>query len=278
MSYIKQPKELDVIQQGGEILGKILEHILDAAESGVNMAHLDQMAEEKILEAGGRPTFKGYQPSAKKDPFPSTICASINEEVVHGIAEEGKILQEGDLLSIDIGMEWPVEKSKQNISNSDSEFGGYITDTAATKIIGEANKENRKLKTTTRKALYAGIEQAKPGNTVADIGRAVEDFVEPFGYGIVRDLCGHGVGHGIHEEPNVFNFYKEEMEEYKLEEGVVIAIEPMLIISGNPNVKTAEDGWSIVSKDESMTAHFEHTVIIREDGPEIATKRPNEAI
>lgn len=280
MPYIKQPKERKIISQAGSIIGKILEEVLQAAKPGVNMAHLDRMAEEKIMEAGGSPTFKGYQPSPSKDPFPSTICASINEEIVHGVASEEKILQEGDLLSIDVGMEWPVEASKQNITNSYSEYGGFIVDTAATIIIGDKEnpQELRELLDVTQKALYTGIEQFRAGNKVSDIGQAIEDYVESYGYGIVRDLCGHGVGHGIHEEPNVFNFYKQDLEEYELEEGVVLAVEPMLILSGNHEIETKADGWSIVSQDGSLSAHFEHTVILDEDGPEIVTKRPNEAI
>lgn len=278
MSYIKRKEEIQMIKKGGRELGRILEHLASMAEPGVSVAEIDEKAEEMILEIGGRPTFKGYKPKPGTRPFPSTICASVNEEIVHGIAKEDKILQNCDIFTIDVGMEWPVEESKQDVVNSFSQNGGFINDTAVTVAVGDIDEDTEKLLNRTQQSLYKGIEQARAENTVADIGKTIEEYIDQFGYGIVRDLCGHGVGHEIHEEPNVFNFYDKSSEKYKLRSGVVIAIEPMIISSGEHRIKTADDGWSIESLDGSLSAHYEHTVIITEDGPEIATKRPNEEI
>ncbi|MFB6225720.1 MAG: M24 family metallopeptidase, partial [Candidatus Paceibacteria bacterium] len=192
---------------------------------------------------------------------------------------DDRVLQPGDIVSIDVGMEWPVEDEHQHIINPHSKHGGYITDTAFSKIIGENNNEDKEnLLKTTQRALYAAIDQARVGNTVADIGKKVEEIVEPEGFGIVKRLCGHGVGHEVHEEPNVFNFYTEQGEQQELKEGVVIAIEPMLTQGGNPEVTTGENEWSIVTEDGGSAGHFEHTVIVEPDGPTVATKRPGEDI
>ena len=260
MSYIKTKQETQLILEGGKILGKILTELGTMAKPGVSAFIIDQKAEELIKSAGGRPAFKGYKNHRHDPPFPSTICACVNEELVHGIATKEKILKAGDIFTIDIGME----------------YKGYFTDTALTVIVGEVPKEVKKLLEVTEGSLFAGIKKCKIGNTVADIGRAIEDYVNKNGkYGIVRDLVGHGVGHAVHEDPRVPNYYSPENEKWVLEEGVVIAIEPMITL-GTHEVMTADDGWSISTADDSLCAHFEHTIIITKNGPVIATLRPGE--
>lgn len=271
MSYIKKQYEIDKILEGGAIIGGILEKLGEMVEPGRNAKEIDDVAEKMIREAGGIPAFKGYQPHKHATPFPSTICASLNTEIVHGIATEDKVFKEGDIFSIDIGMQWPAKSGEGKNGN------GFFTDTAITVPVGEIDDKLKQLLNVTRKSLYLGIEQAKPGNRIADIGRKVEKYIKPQGYGIVRDLVGHGVGHDVHEDPRVPNYYDEELEMWEIRPGVVIAIEPMITI-GDYHIVTGEDGWGIHTEDKSLSAHFEHTVVITEEGPVIATKRPNEKI
>lgn len=268
MAYIKTPEERQQILKGGKILGEILEALAKAVKTGVTSLEIDKLAEKLIKKAGGKPAFKGYKNKKNDLPFPSAICACVNEELVHGIARADQKLKNGDIFSIDIGME----------------RGRYFTDTAITVIVGDGSTslttsvsdETKELLRVTKEALEVGIKAAKPGNTVADIGRAIEQYVKSQGdYGIVRDLVGHGVGHAVHEEPRVPNYYDKEMEKWVLEPGVVIAIEPMIAI-GHHAIEIAEDGWTVRMKDRSLCAHFEHTVIITEDGNKVATRRPAE--
>jgi methionyl aminopeptidase len=269
MAYIKQPEEIKKIKQGGKILGEILEKLAGMVKPGVSAWDIDVEAERLIKEAGGRPAFKGYKGRKSEPPFPSTICASKNDELVHGIATKDKVLNDGDIFSIDIGMQWPLKCGKGENGN------GFYTDTALTVPVGSVPEKTKQLISVTKKCLEIGIEQAKVGNTIADIGKAIQSWVEPQGYGVVRDLVGHGVGHGVHEEPRVPNYYDKSLESYILEEGVVIAIEPM-ITQGDYNVKTADDGWSISTADGSLNAHQEHTVVITKKGPLVVTRRPKE--
>ncbi len=260
MSYIKTKGDIEQILKGGKILGEILEVLAKAVKPGVTSLEIDKLAEKLIKKAGGKPAFRGYKNKKNDPPFPSTICACVNEELVHGIARADQKLKNGDIFSIDIGME----------------RNGFFTDTAITVIVGEVPEKTMELMRVTREALEVGISAAKPGNTVADIGRAIEQFVKSQGnYGIVRDLVGHGVGHAVHEDPRVPNYYDKEMENWVLEPGVVIAIEPMISL-GHHAIETAEDGWTVRMKDKSLCAHFEHTVVITEDGNKIATRRPDE--
>ena len=269
MAYIKSAEEIALITEGGAILGKILEKLAGMVKPGISAWELDQEAERMIKEAGGRPAFKGYRGRKSEPPFPSTICASKNEELVHGIATKEKILNDGDIFSIDIGMQYPIKCGKGENGN------GFFTDTALTVAVGKIPEKTKQLLNVTKKCLEIGIVQAQVGNTVASIGKAIQDWVEPQGYGIVRDLVGHGVGHAVHEDPRVPNYYDKSLENYILREGVVIAIEPMVTI-GDYHVITADDGWSISTADNSLCAHQEHTIVITKDGPMVVTRRPNE--
>ncbi len=271
MSYTKKSSEIKYLREGGRKMGEILETLEKMIKPGVSSLEIDRMAEKLILESGGVPAFKGYKTRRGDTPFPGTLCFSLNDEVVHGIPSAEKIIQAGDLVSLDIGMQYPANCGAGPNGN------GFFVDTALTVVAGKKiSKEYRDLLEVTRISLEKGLEQCVIGNTVADIGRAIEDYVDSQGkYGIVRDLVGHGVGHAVHEEPHVANYYNEELEQWILKENVVLALEPMITL-GTWRVKTANDGWSIQTADGSMSAHFEHTVIITKKGPEVITRRPNE--
>jgi len=273
--YIKKPQEIALIVEGGALLGAILEQLTHMVGPGVSCFEIDQSAERLIVAAGGRPAFKGYKTRPSDPPFPSTICASINHELVHGIATKEKILHEGDIFSIDIGMEWPVSVPTA-IGASAGASRGYFTDTAITVAVGGIPKEVQKLIEVTQEALEVGIRETRPGNTIADIGRAIEAYVRSQGaYGIIEELVGHGVGHSVHEEPRVPNYYDAEFESWVIRPGVVIAIEPMISL-GSRFIETASDGWTISPQDKSLSAHFEHTIAITEGGPVVVTRRPGE--
>lgn len=241
-------------------MGRILADLAKMCHAGMSTWEVDAAAEKMIIAAGGRPAFKGYKTRSADVPFPGTICASVNEELVHGIAKKDKILKNGDIFTIDIGMEW----------------GGLYTDTAVTVAIGKIPAKTRELMRVTQESLERAIEVVKPGNTVADIGKAVEDYVKSQGkYGIVRDLVGHGVGHAVHEEPRIPNYYDRNLDYIVLKPGMVVAIEPMISLGGW-RVVTADDGWTISMADRSLCAHYEHTIIITKSGNVVATRRPSE--
>lgn len=269
MSYRKTAEEMEKIIEGGRLIGGILEQLQTKALPGVTGADLDRDAEAMIRAAGGVPAFKGYRGRKSDPPFPGTICFSLNRELVHGIPTKEKVIVDGDIVSIDIGMQWPV---------SQPSACGYFTDTAVTFVVGKAPKEIEKLLSVTHDALEAGIRAVKIGSTIADIGKAVEMYVKSQGnYGIIRDLVGHGVGHAVHEEPRVPNYYDSALHAWKIEPGVVIAIEPMIAL-GRHEVETADDGWTILTMDRSLSAHFEHTIVVTDNGPVVATRRPLEFI
>ncbi len=269
MSYIKTREEQLWITEGGHILGEILEYLGTLAVSGATAYDIDCEAEALIKKAGGRPSFKGYRSRRSDPPFPTTICASLNEEVVHGIATNTKVLSTGDIFTIDIGMEYPMKSGLGRFGN------GFFTDTALTVLIGHTTPDVSLLFERTYESLKKGIAAAVVGNTIASIGKAVEEYITPFKYGIVRDLVGHGVGYQVHEEPRIPNYYDASLEKIKLEPGMVLAIEPMITL-GSYKVETAPDGWGISTVDKSMSAHFEHTIIVTEGKPIIATARPSE--
>lgn len=280
MAYIKTKEEIQKIIEGGKILGEILEKLSKTIKPGVSAWEIDLEAERLIDLAGGIPAFKGYHSWKNEPPFPSTICACVNEELVHGIATKDKVLREGDIFTIDIGMQYPAKSKLGRDGN------GFFTDTALTLAVGKVPAKTtksfvswqakQKLLNVTKKALEIGIKQCVVGNTVADIGKAIENYVTPQGYGIVRDLVGHGVGHEVHEDPRVPNYYDKKSADWIIQPGVVIAIEPMVTI-GSCRVLTADDGWSIKTADGSLCAHFEHTVVVDYDSQiKVATRRPEE--
>lgn len=246
MIHLKSEKEIETIREAGRILHGVLHAVRDACAAGVRTRDLDALAESYIRERGAKPAFKGYK------GFPATLTISINEEVVHGIPS-GRKLRVGDLVGVDCGVVWD----------------GYIADSALTVPIGEITEANQKLLKVTEEALYLGIAQAVSGNHVKDISKAIQEHVEGHGFSVVRELVGHGVGREMHEEPQVPN-YQTGKKGAKLEPGMVIAIEPMVNAGGYP-VSVKADKWTIVSLDRSPSAHFEHTVAITKNGPQILT-------
>jgi len=258
----KKQSEIKLIKEGGAILGAILQKLAEMCEPGLSLKELDAKAEKMIKQAGGRPAFKGYTGSSDIPPFPSTICASLNEELVHGVANRDVKLKEGDIFSIDIGMQWPSSK-------------GLFTDTALTIPVGSVPKEVEKLLERTKKSLEIGIEQVRVGNSIADIGKAIENYLKPFNYGIIRALVGHGVGYDVNEPPQIPNYYNSALEKIKIEPGMVLAIEPMVSL-GSHEVDVLDDGWTIIMQDKKLCAHSEHTVIATEGDSIVATRRSGE--
>ncbi|OGY44293.1 MAG: type I methionyl aminopeptidase [Candidatus Buchananbacteria bacterium RIFCSPHIGHO2_01_FULL_39_14] len=257
MITIKKPEEIKILAEGGKKLALILEQLIKAVKPGSKTIALDQLAEKLILEAGGAPAFKNHRDHEADQSFPTTICASVNEQLVHTPASNYQ-LKKGDILSLDIGMKYPAQD-------------GFYTDLAVTIPIGQISAIARKLIKVTQKSLMIGISQVKPGNILSDIGKAIQDYVESQGFSVVRQLVGHGVGYAVHEEPRIPNFYQPSQPVIELKEGMVLAIEPMINI-GESDVKTLADGLTIVTADGSLCAHFEHTIVVTENGCEILTK------
>ena len=257
MVIIKTSKEIEILREGGKRLATILYKVKDKIKPGISTKELDDYAFKLITEYGDTPAFLNYKPEGADAPFPASLCVSVNDEVVHGIPKVDKILKEGDVVSIDLGL-------KHN---------GLFTDMAITVPVGDVNPRTLKLLDITRKALQVGIDSACGGNTVGDIGYAIESFVraqKPIKYGIVEVLSGHGVGRAIHEDPYVPNFGKKGTGE-KLVPGMVIALEPMLN-NGTKHVTLDDDGYTIRTADGKKSAHFEHTILITDGEPEILTK------
>lgn len=248
MITLKTDRELKLMREANRIIAIILTEIGDRVKPGVSTYELDQWAEQKILSLDGKPGFKGY------NGFPATLCTSINDEVVHGIPSPERILEEGDIIGIDVG----------------SIYKGYYGDGAYTYPVGKISDEAKELLDICKSALDVGITKAKKGNRVTDISVAIDRFVSPKGYGIVRDLTGHGIGRHLHEEPQVLN-YDDGVKGPKLKANMTLAIEPM-ITTGTYEVRTLSDNWTVVTADGSLSAHFEHTVAITQDGPEILTR------
>lgn len=273
---IKSLADQKNLRENGKRMGVILEKLVSLAKPGVSTKEIDRAAEKMIIKAGGRPAFKGYKTHVADRPFPATICASLNTEIVHGIPRQDVILKDGDIFSIDIGMEWPSGKKNEKLKTKNNE--GVFSDTAITLAIGKIPEQVNKLLNVTREALEVGILASQPGRSVASIGKAIEAYVKSQGkYGIVRDLVGHGVGHAVHEEPMVPNFYDSTLEKVILQPGMVIAIEPMISLGGW-RVETMSDGWTIKMADNSLCAHFEHSLIINQKGNEVFTRRPSEIL
>jgi len=242
----KSKTEIERMKAAGQIVAHVLKRLSAMVEPGITTRDLDSEAEQMIRDAGAYPTFKGYH------GYPASICASINDEVVHGIPSKRK-LREGDIIGIDCG----------------ATYQGYVGDSAITVPVGNVSDNVKRLMETTRQSLYKAIEKCQVGNRLGDVCNAVQSFVEPLGYSVVRNYCGHGIGRAMHEEPQVPNYGRPGTGPI-LREGWVLAIEPMINL-GRHDVKVLSDGWTVITMDGQPSAHFEHTVAITQDGPHILT-------
>lgn len=252
MIVIRSAEELSILREANRIVARILGELAEIIEPGVSTETLDDKAERMIREAGGKPAFKGYR------GYPKAICASINEQVVHGIPAPDVVLKENDIISIDVGIT----------------YKGYVGDTAATYPVGEISDEKQRLIRVTRESLHEGIKQARAGMRLSDISHAVQSHVEKGGFSVVRDFVGHGIGQKMHEEPQIPNFGKPNMGP-RLEPGMVLAIEPM-VNAGAYDVVVLEDRWTAVTKDGKPSAHFEHSIVVTEGEAEILSQLPEE--
>lgn len=247
MIIIKSNREIELIRNAGRVVALCLDAMKSEVKPGVSTKHLDEICEKIILENGCTPSCKGYE------GYPCTICASINEVVVHGIPSKKQILKNGDIVSIDLV----------------ACFKGYHGDAAYTFPVGQISSKAQELLDVTKEALYKGLAQVKEGNYLGDVSHAIEEYVKPYKYGIIEEFTGHGIGRDMHEEPAILN-YGEAKTGPMLKAGMVLAIEPM-ISTGSSHVRILNDGWTAVTKDKSLAAHYEHTVVVTKDGYEILT-------
>lgn len=246
MITIKSEEEIRIMEEGGKILANILKEVSKLVKPGITTKELDRAAEALILKYG-KPSFKGYE------GFPACLCTSINEEIVH-VIPSNRVLKEGDIVSLDSGIF----------------YKGFHTDMAVTVPVGKISLEAQRLIRDTKKALKRGIKKIRPGNTIGDISNTIQRYIESQGFGLVRELCGHGIGKNVHEEPQIPNYGKRGTGP-KLAEGMVICLEPMLT-AGDWKIKKAKDGYGFQTKDGSLSAHFEHTIAVKKYGCEVLTE------
>ena len=247
---IKSAREIEIMRKSSKIVATVLSEIRDLVKPGMSTLDLDNYAEKRIKDHDALPSFKGYH------GFPGSICSSINNEVVHGIPSKTKIINDGDLLKVDTG----------------AFYNGYHGDSCITICVGNTSDEAMELSRVAKEALMLGIKQIKPQNKLLDIAGAIEDYVKAKGFSIVEDYTGHGVGRNLHEEPSVFNFRTNDLPNVTLREGMTIAVEPIINL-GSKYCKTLSDGWTVITKDGNLSAQWEHTVLVTEDGFEILTDR-----
>jgi len=246
MITIKSEKEIQIMAENCKILASIMKELKKRVEPGISTQELNRVAETLILDSGGKPSFKGY------DGFPATLCTSINEEIVHGVPSKRK-LKNGDILSLDIGMK----------------LNGFHSDMAITLPVGEVDPETKRLVRITKKVLKIGIKKVKIGNTINDIGNTIQRYVESQGFNVVRDLCGHGIGKELHEDPKILNYGKRHTG-LKIKQGMVFCLEPMVTV-GSWRIKKTKDGFGYQTIDGSLSAHFEHTIAVTKYGPNVLT-------
>ncbi|TFH25326.1 MAG: type I methionyl aminopeptidase [Myxococcales bacterium] len=252
MIELKSPSEIERMRKPARIVGEILAALREMVVPGITTGELDGAAERMIEKAGARSAFKNYRVGSAV--FPAVLCTSVNEEIVHGIPSEARELLEGDIVSLDFGVE----------------YGGYYGDSAMTLPVGTIDEESRRLLEVTERSLYAGIDHLHPGERLGDVGAAVQEVAEGAGYSVVREFVGHGIGQALHEEPQVPN-YGERGRGRALRVGMVLAVEPMVNL-GAAGVRVLKDGWTAVTEDGRRSAHFEHTIAVTATGPEILTR------
>jgi len=246
MIPIKTPEEIKIMAEGGRMLAQIMKELEKRVEPGIKTSELDRVAETLILKSGAKPSFKGHQ------EFPTSLCVSVNEEIVHALPSQRK-LKEGDIVSLDLGL---FHK-------------GFHSDMASTLPVGKVSPETQRLIRVTKKALKRGIKKTRVGNTFGDIGNSIQRYVEDQGFNVVRDLCGHGIGKELHEDPQILNYGKRKAGE-KIKEGMVFCLEPM-VIAGDWQIKKSKDGYGFQTVDGSLSCHFEHTIAVTGNGTKILT-------
>ncbi len=249
---IKTPAEIEIMRTSGKIVATVLKEISEIASAGMTTADLDTYAEKRIREMGATPSFKGYH------GFPASICACINDEVVHGIPSDKKVIKMGDIIKIDTG----------------AFYQGYHGDSCISVPIGKVKRSTVKLLEVAETAMYKGVEQVKAGKYLMDIAIAIQDYVEANGFTVVENFVGHGVGRNLHEEPSVFNVRTYDLPNVQLRAGMTLAIEPIVNMGSN-KTKTLKDRWTVITVDKQLSAQFEHTVLVTNDGYEILTNREN---
>jgi methionyl aminopeptidase len=252
MIELKSPSEIERMRRPARIVAEILAALVERVAPGVTTGELDRMAEGMIDKSGARSAFKNYRVGSAV--FPAVLCTSLNEEIVHGIPSDGRELMEGDIVGLDFGVE----------------YGGYYGDSARTVPVGEIDEESKRLIEVTERSLYAGIDHLRSGERLGDVGSTVQEIAEEAGYSVVREFVGHGIGQALHEEPQVPN-YGDRGRGRALRVGMVLAVEPMVNM-GDPGVRVLNDGWTAVTADGCRSAHFEHTIAVTADGPEILTR------
>lgn len=245
MVTIKSEREIELMREAGKILARVHEELGKIIKPGITTRQIDKTCEEMIRSYGCIPSFLNYE------GYPASVCVSINDEVVHGIPSKHRRLQEGDIVSLDTGVIWK----------------GWQSDAARTHLVGEVSPEAKKLVEVTQQSFFEGIKYAKAGNHLNDISKAIQDYAESFGYGVVRDLVGHGIGTEMHEEPEVPNF-SQHRKGIRLQAGMTLAIEPMITL-GRYDVAWLDDGWTVVTEDGSLASHYENTILITDGEPEI---------
>lgn len=246
---IKSAREIELMREAGRLLALVHEELAKIIRPGISTKDIDRACEEMIRSYGCTPNFLNYQ------GYPGSVCVSVNEEVVHGIPTDRHIIQEGDIVILDTGLI----------------YQGYHSDAARTHAVGEVSSEAQKLMDVTKQSFFEGIKMAKAGNHLFDISNAIDAYIRPYGYGIVRDLVGHGIGTHLHEEPEIPNF-AQRRRGLRLQPGMTLAIEPMVNL-GTADVRWMKDGWTVISADHSLSAHYENTILITEGEPEILTLR-----
>jgi methionyl aminopeptidase len=254
MINIYSDKEIVVLREGGRILARAMKELEKKVRPGITTKELDKVAEDLIFQYKAEPSFKGF------NNYPASLCTSINQEIVHGVPSD-RVLKNGDILSLDLGVRYPANGASK----------GYCTDMAITIPVGKVDKRIKKLINITKKALDIGIAQARERNYLEDIGAEIQKYVEKNGFNVVRELCGHGVGKNVHEDPQVLNYKTSSLDKIELKPGMVLALEPMVTI-GDWRVEKTKDGFCYKTKDNSLSAHFEHTIAITKKGPIILTK------
>jgi methionyl aminopeptidase len=262
MIPIKTQEEIEIMREGGKVLAGIMGELEKAVKPGVTTIELNRLAESLIFKSGAKPSFKGYtnQKDGILDPYPASLCTSINEEIVHCLPS-GRVLKEGEIISLDLGIYYP--------STSSGQTEGFHTDMAITLPVGKVSPEAQRLIRATKKALIRGIAEIKPGNHLGDIENAIQKYVESQGFEVIRDLCGHGIGKELHEDPQILNFGKKGTG-IELKEGMVLCPEPMVAI-GDPTLKRAKDNLGYQTFGNSLSAHFEHTIAVTKNGCEVLT-------